>query len=320
MFQHRTNHRHVRAAWLLVVTALGAAACGSSGNASANTTPSTGAGSTVKGTAPSAGGSASTAHGLLPPAIQTSGVLRVASSIGFPPFEFYGPDGKTFAGLDIDLLHALGPALGIHMNIIDTRYPNIPSTLAAGRADIAVSAFEEEPPEYATLSFVSYLQGRSDVLVSSSQEKVKPSDPTSLCGLSLGIVAGETGDLPYITKTNQQCKTMGKSTITVKTFQRTADALLALKSGQLDARVTGEPTGIYVAKNSNGALKDVPNVLQEAPTVTGIGVPKGQDQLLRALQAGMQQLAADGTYKTILEKWGVSDGMLSSFAIVPPLS
>lgn len=322
-----TDHRRHRAtatlACSLAVLAMAATACSSAGGNSAPPTssqPAAPAASQAAGSGATQNGS-SAPHDLLPASIKKAGVIRVASSIGFAPYEFYAADGKTFEGLDIDILNALGPALGVKMKITDTRYPDIPSALKAGRADIAMSAFEEEPSEYATVSFVSYIQGNSSVIVSKDQTKVQPNDPASMCGVSLGIVSGEVGDLPYVKSTDAQCKKLGKPNIQIKTFQRTADALLAVKSGQLDARVSGDLSAIYIANNSGGTLKVVENPLQEKPTISGIGVPKGDDQMLRALQAGMQKLAADGTYQKILQKWHVPSGdALSSFPIVPPLS
>src|SRR5262245_57567687 len=65
------------------------------------------------------------ARALLPEAVKTGGKVRVASSIGFAPFEFFKEDNKTPQGIDVDLMRAIEPLLGITFDISDVRYPNI---------------------------------------------------------------------------------------------------------------------------------------------------------------------------------------------------
>jgi ABC-type amino acid transport substrate-binding protein len=48
----------------------------------------------------------------LPPSIQKSGVLKVATNYGWPPFDFKGANGKG-QGLDVDLVSAIAKQLGI---------------------------------------------------------------------------------------------------------------------------------------------------------------------------------------------------------------
>src|SRR5689334_22923125 len=84
---------------LLVTTA----ACGGSTPKKA-TGPLTVAGATVTQDAK--------LHDALPDAIKSSGVVRVATDVPYPPFEMFATEGgKQITGLDYDLGQALGARL-----------------------------------------------------------------------------------------------------------------------------------------------------------------------------------------------------------------
>ena len=49
----------------------------------------------------------------LPAKIQKAGKIVVGSAINYPPFENYGPDGKTLVCFEVELANALEPILGV---------------------------------------------------------------------------------------------------------------------------------------------------------------------------------------------------------------
>ena len=66
--------------------------------------------------------------------------IRIATEIGYAPYEVYAADGKTVQGLDVDLWNALGKALDVKFTIQDGTYANIIPSLEAKRADVGWSA------------------------------------------------------------------------------------------------------------------------------------------------------------------------------------
>jgi polar amino acid transport system substrate-binding protein len=287
------------------------AACSSSTGA-ASTSPSistpSGSGTTMVDAA---------AHTLLPASIVSSGKITVASSIGFAPFELYGSDGKTLEGLDIDLIHAIEPILGVKFEISDVRYPNILPSLQAKRYMIGWSAFGETPDAEKVVDFVTYLgDSAGEVLVPSSTSAITKT--TDLCGKSIGQVNGEP--LASIDAINSACTSAGKPKVQTKMFQKTADIVLALESGQLDMRLSDQANGGYIVKQSGGKLKLVNGVLPQQKFYSGVVVPKGQDGLTKALQAALQDLVTNGTYASILTKWGAQAGAVTSITLGMPSS
>jgi polar amino acid transport system substrate-binding protein len=262
--------------------------------------------------------SSTTLNTMLPSAIRQSGVLTVASSIGYPPYEFYASNGKTYEGLDIDLINAVGKALGVKVKITDTRFSNIFPTMEANRYDLAISAFAATPQFSKYLTFVNYIgNGSVGFIVSSTNTTVQPNDPTSLCGATMGVAQGETYQTPYINAVSATCTSEGKAPVTVKTFAQSATILLAIESGQVTVRDAVPAVGVYDAKHATG-LKFVPNVVPAMSVGNppdGIAIPKDDTKLVTAVQAALTSLVRDGAYHKILVKWGVTENQLSKITV-----
>jgi polar amino acid transport system substrate-binding protein len=252
----------------------------------------------------------SAARALLPDAIRQSNTIEVASSIGFAPFEFYGPDGTTPDGLDVDLIHAIEPILGVTFKINDVRYPNILPSLQAKRYDIGWSAFGENPEAAKVVDFATYLTASSGAVLVSATANIKSG--TDLCGKSMGQVGGEP--LDNINAINDMCTKANKPAVTSKMFQKTADIVLALESGQLDARASGSANGGYIAARSGGKLTLLKNVLPPVTSSVGVAALKGQGALLSAIAKALQDLVNNGKYGAILAKWFASDGAVPRIA------
>jgi polar amino acid transport system substrate-binding protein len=256
---------------------------------------------------------------MLPSAIRQSGVLTVASSIGYPPFEFYAPNGKTMEGIDIDVINAIGKELGVKVKISDTRYPDIIPTLEANRFDLAISAFYQTPAWAKYVTFVNYMSNTEvGYIVSTTNTTIKSNDPTSMCWATVGIVQGETWETPHLTVVSKTCTAEGKQPIIVKTFLQNAEVILSVESGQVTARNAIPPVGAYTAQQAPTKLKFVPNVIpaeSEGLTPNGIAIPNNDAKLVTAVQAALTELVKNGTYHQIFEKWGDAENQLSKITL-----
>jgi polar amino acid transport system substrate-binding protein len=289
-------------------------ACSSSGGSANDTATTSGTSSTSA--AKTAAKLDAAARAMLPTSVTSSNTITVASSIGFAPFELYAADDKTFEGLDIDLMHAIEPILGVQFKISDVRYPNILPSLQAGRYMIGWSAFGESPDAAKVVDFVTYLSDSTGAVLVPSGDSITAT--TDLCGKSTGLVNGEPMDL--ITALDAKCTAAGKPAIQVKMFQKTADIVLAMESGQLYSRVSDAANGGYIVKQTGGKLKLVTGVLPTVKFYTGVVVPKGQTGLEKALAAALQDTITDGQYASTLANWGAKSGALTKIILGMPAS
>ena len=66
------------------------------------------------------------------------GVLTVATSPDFPPYESIDANGE-YVGFDIDIAYAIGEALGLKVEIVPTEFDGIITAVSTGKADIGMS-------------------------------------------------------------------------------------------------------------------------------------------------------------------------------------
>jgi len=73
--------------------------------------------------------------------IESSGVLRIATSADVPPFSFI--EDNQIIGLDVDLIRLLESRLNIKTEIIKTERDKLVATLKKNEADLIISAFSK---------------------------------------------------------------------------------------------------------------------------------------------------------------------------------
>jgi polar amino acid transport system substrate-binding protein len=262
--------RRLLAVLLILVLALGAAACGGDDDGDAVGTAST----------PAAGADL----GLITP-----GELSVASDIPYAPFEFTEPGSSTAIGFDVDLVNAIAPSLGItKVTFVKTRFDSIILQIRQGRFDMSASSFSITPARAKQVDFSDpYFRADQSLMVQAD------SDITSLDelqGKTIGAQRGTTGaDLA--------------ATVPDATIQRydiVDDAFNALAQGRVDGVVNDFAVSVYAASQ-----KPQLKVVAQIPTNEGYGLvfPKDNPALRDAFNTGLATIKADGTYDEIYRKW-----------------
>jgi polar amino acid transport system substrate-binding protein len=83
--------------------------------------------------------------------------------------------------------------------------------------------------------------------------------------------------------------------------------------GKADAVLADSPVMAGAVKKVGGGLQLVGDVYDSAPY--GIAIPKTAGTTKDAVLGAVKALVSDGTYKAILDKWGVSSGAITTPAI-----
>jgi polar amino acid transport system substrate-binding protein len=246
---------------------------------------------------------------LVPAAVKSKGTLRVAADATYAPNEFVGPDGKAVVGMDADLAKALAKTMGLKAKVVNATFDGIIPGLAASKYDLGMSSFTDTKEREQTVDFVTYFSAGTSFYVKSDGPAINTLD--DLCGRKVAVEKGTT-QADDATAQSKKCKTAGKGAVTVLVFPDQNGANLALSSGRGDVGMADSPPAAYQVKQSNGAFKLSGKPYGTAPY--GIAIPKDSG-LAKPVLAALQALMADGTYKTILEKWGVASGAITNPAI-----
>ncbi|MDH6233140.1 polar amino acid transport system substrate-binding protein [Mesorhizobium soli] len=240
---------------------------------------------------------------MLPDSIQKAGVIQVASEFPFPPYEFF--DAKNeLTGVEYDLMQEAGALLGVKFNWNKQPFDGIIPGLAAGKYDIALSAFTDTIGRQKVVDFIDYSVSQDAMVVPKGSDVKGILD---ICGRRMSTQRGTNGE-KAIADLSADCVKRGKKPIEAVVLPSASDVHLAIKAGKADASTNEAATAAYLAQTVDGGnafdvviYTDLDN--QRSPI--GIAVPKGNDQLRDAIQATLQRLIDNGTYKTIMQKYNI---------------
>jgi polar amino acid transport system substrate-binding protein len=243
----------------------------------------------------------------LPAAIKSSGTVRVASGVSFPPMEFFDTDNKTVLGFDADLGAALGQVLGVKFEFQNTNFDGIIGGLDAGRYDLSLTSMIDRKSRQTTADFIDYLNsGVTFMVKKGNPEGLK--DKLDLCGKSAAVEKSATGDLS-VDDITKECTAAGKPAVKKQPFPDQASAVQALQSGRADAVVALDLTLAYNVKQAPTAFEVPAKPFGTLPV--GIPVPKKSPELRDAVRAALLKVIESGTYDQLLAKWNLQNQALT---------
>src|SRR5919206_3549789 len=289
--------RRRNAGIVLAITAtLALAACGGNGSStnsksssSAGRKPSSGAGRNARVAAE------------VPAAVRSKGTLTVAADATYAPNEFIASNGHTVVGMDPDLANALTRVMGLKAKIVNATFDSIIPGLASHKYDLGMSSFTDTKERQKTVDFVTYFSAGTSFFVKARGGPAIGS-LAALCGHRVAVEKGTT-QAADATAQSRKCRAAGKPPVNVLVFPDQNGANLALSSGRAEAGMADSPVAAYQVKRSNGQFKVVGRPYGTAPY--GIAIPKG-DGMAKPVLAALKVLMANGSYKAILGRWGIS--------------
>jgi polar amino acid transport system substrate-binding protein len=254
----------------------------------------------------------STAAGLLPAAVKSRGEIHVVSTFGYAPQQYFGEDGKTPLGFSVDFAKALGAAVGLPVKFTNGRFDSIIPGLEAGRFDMAIAAMSATVQRGEKVHFLLYQKTDARLLVRGGN----PANIKSLADLCGRKVASLKGSLynQVIDAVSAKCKENGKPPADLSTYDSSDSVVQAIISGRADASYRDSAPIAVAAKASEGKLEIVG---PEYPDTTyGVAFAKDNLALAKSMTAAMQAIMADGTYKAILDKWGLGSRAMTSATLL----
>ena len=268
----KINRRSFLAAAGLTAAALALTACGGSASSTASSTASSAASST------SAAAELTTVE---------AGKLTMATNATFPPYEMT-TDAGEFEGIDIDTAKAIAEKLGLELQIDDMDFDAALLSVQQGKADIVMAGVTVTDERKAVMDFSdSYATGIQSIIVPNGSDIASPDD---LAGKKIGTQRGTTG---YIYCSDD----FGDDAVVA--YDDGLTAVQALKNGQVDAVVIDNaPATEYVAANPGLVILDTSYAEEDY----AIGMAKGS-ALEDAVNAALEELKADGTLQSIVDKY-----------------
>lgn len=224
----------------------------------------------------------------------TEGVLTMATNAEFPPYEYY--EGDTVTGIDVEIAQAIAEKLGLTLQVEDMEFDSIISSIKGGKADIGMAGMTVTEERLEEVNFTeSYATGVQVIIVTEDSDITSADDLFAEgANHTIGVQLTTTGDL----YTTDDIEAAGLGT--VDRYNKGADAVMALKNGKVDCVVIdNEPAKAFVEANEGLKILETEYVTEDY----AIAVSKDNEALHTAVDAALQELIADGTVQSILDKY-----------------
>ena len=273
----KITRRSFLAAAGLTAAALALTACGGSSASTASSVASSAASSEAASTS-AAAGELTTVE---------AGKLTMATNATFPPYEMT-TDSGDIAGIDIDTAKAIAEKLGLELQVDDMEFDAALLSVQQGKADMVMAGVTVTDERKAVMDFSdSYATGIQSIIVPNGSDIASPDD---LAGKKIGTQRGTTG---YIYCSDD----FGDDAVVA--YDSGLTAVQALNNGQVDAVVIDNaPAKEYVAANPGLKVLDTSYAEEDY----AIGLAKGS-ALEDAINAALEELKADGTLQSIVDKY-----------------
>lgn len=247
-------------------------------------------------------------HDALPQTYKDNGV-KVAVFNDWAPDEFV--ENGELKGWSVDLSKAIAQKLGVKFDYTASSFDALIPGIEGKRFDAAFSSFGATMERMEILDFIS--QRREGTAYGFL--KTKPliiNSEKDLCGHSIAILNG-SWDYQNIQKiSKEKCVAASLPPIDLQQFSTQNAAELAVSSGRVEIVAAGSAKMGYFAKQIG--TFDVSKLVSNA-VHSCIGVRRG-DPLGPAFRDAIQSLMDDGTYKQIMDKWGINSGLLSESILI----
>lgn len=247
----------------------------------------------------------------LPDNIKAKGELSVAFMPNYPPMDYKDPATNQLTGFDYDLGSAIGKKLGVKISWQEIGFEQMLNAVKTHRIDMILSAMTDTRNRQGTLTFVDYFQTGPQFYTLTSHTDIATQQ--DLCGRKVGASRRTTFPAEIAKWSLDNCESAGKPAIVVKGTEGTADARTQLRQGRLDAVVQGQETVPYFMDLEKNTYKPLGKAF--AVQYTGIGMDKENTQLITAVQGALNEMIADGTYQSIVKKWGQQDNRVTEAKI-----
>lgn len=215
--------------------------------------------------------------------------LRIATEGAYPPFNNTTADGEL-VGFDVDIAKALCAAMARECEIVAQDWDGIIPGLVQNKYDAIVASMSITEERSQTIDFTDPYYSNYLAIVAKGGSEMSIDDVEGKAiGAQRSTVASEWAENEYGRRGD------------IKLYDTQTAAYGDLTAGRIDVLVSDYlPIGDW--------LKDNPDYQLIGETIDlgdkiGIGIRKGEADLLEAFNAAIQTIRSDGTYQSINDQY-----------------
>lgn len=242
------------------------------------------------------------------PGLKTPGTLTFGTNFGYPPMEMYSGAGANVpTGADVDFGKEIARRLHLKVTFVNvTDFSTIVPGLQAHRWDVILSSLNVTPDRAKKVNFISYMNvGQSIVVRMGNPQHIETL--ADLSGKNVAVQVATT-EAASVDAENKILAKQHKPLINLKTFPEDTTALQGVQQGRFVADLEDYPVAVYSATHFSRFFQIAGKQFATAPY--GMAFRKSDSVLMMDVNRVFQQMRKDGTYMTILKRWGLTQASL----------
>ena len=237
--------------------------------------------------------------------IRDKGVLTVVTEPYFAPQEFIDPDlsgQDQYAGADMELARLIAQRMGVGLEIVPLEFPEVLSSISAGKYDLAISGLSYTPGRAASMEMskgyhYSPEEASSGLIIRSSDTE-EIAGPEDLAGRNLAAQSGSLQELLVAQNLPDYLQFIRVSSV--------RDVYDAVSNGLADAGgVDLETAKLYLRNNPDCGLVLMEGVafgVEEQFQGDRVAGPKDDLELMYFVNGVIDEAVSSGQYEEWLKK------------------
>jgi polar amino acid transport system substrate-binding protein len=222
------------------------------------------------------------------------GVLKVGTTPTYVPFEMTDKQGRI-VGFEVDLLQAMSRALGVELELVAVPYTELLSGLMARKFDLIGSGMTVTQERNLKLNFSDsfIVVGQTVLLHPRLAGKVASIEDLDDAGYRIATTEGTTAEAAAQ-------RFLGAARLS--SFATPEEGVRQVVTGAADAFIHDAPYNlIAMTRPENQALLALEQPFTYEPLA--FGLKKGDYDSLNWINHFLNQVAQDGTYDRLYDKW-----------------
>jgi polar amino acid transport system substrate-binding protein len=229
--------------------------------------------------------------------IKQSGYIIVGTSADYPPFESIDPVTKKIIGLDVDIVEAVAKEIGVTVKWEDMPFDSLIAAAETGKIDMIAAAMGLKAERIPKLDYSIYYELGDNVLVVKTESTVMTFTDLAEAGtlnLKIGVQSGTIqesiiDDLVSAGKIKKE---------NVVSYQRVDLMIQDMVAGRIDAALIDKPVADSFSKRYSIRIA----YTEWAPPKC-LWLPKGQRELLDAVDTALLKLHKSGLIQQLIDQW-----------------
>ena len=225
--------------------------------------------------------------------VKAAGALRIGTEGTYAPFTFHDASGKL-VGFDVEIGEAVAKELGVKAEFVEGKWDGLIAGLAADRYDAVINQVGITEERKARFDFSKpYIVSKAVLIVKADNDAIR----------DFADLKGKRAAQSLTSNYGKIAEAAGASLVGTDGFDQSIQLVL---TGRADATINDNLSFLDFKKQKPDAPVKIVATQEEA-SASGIIVQKGNPELVAAIDQALDAIRADGTYKTISDKYFGAD-------------